>query len=165
MWNIAILVVLVSVAGIYSTKNLQTLAATESRVAGSVASEMAIYRDAVVNYFTVYNLYNTSVSFGALKSSGMLPSWSLMFQKSEAPIWNNYRDAAGVIYIYATALPDDNILGELASLSHNSILAGAYRSSLSNLQSPVFGDTNIPVTALSGKSVPDGAPVWIAMTK
>jgi len=165
MWNVAILVIMMAVAGGYMTHSLQVSDQLQSQVAMSLASEMAIYRDAVISYFTENNLLSTSVSFAALTSSGALPAWTTMAQSGSAPIWNNYRDADGVIYIYASTLPAQNIAGQLVVFSHESILVGVYRTTLSTLQSPLFGDTNIPLTALSGKSVPDGAPVWIAMTK
>lgn len=165
MWNIAVLVVLMAAAGIYGTRNLETLNVTQGHVAGAVAADMALYRDAVVRYFSATNQLNASVSFAALKTTGMLPSWTTLYQNSSAPIWNNYRDASGIIYVYAASLPADNILTELARLSHNSMLVGTYRTGAATLQSPVFGDTLIPVTALAGRSLPDGAPVWIAMIK
>ncbi len=165
MWNIAILVIMMAIAGGYLTRSMQTSDQLHGRVAMSVASEMGIYRDAVISYFSDNNLINSSVSFAVLKSSGALPAWTRMAQSASAPIWNNYRDANGIIYVYAATLPTQNIAGELAAFSHDSIMVGLYRSAATTLQSPIYGDTNIPLTALSGKSVPDGAPVWIAMTK
>jgi len=165
MWNIAVLVVLMAAAGIYGTRNLQTMNVTQGHVANAVAADMALYRDAVVRYFSATSQLNASVSFATLKSTGMLPSWSTLYQSGSTPAWNNYRDANGIIYVYADALPTDNILAELTRLSHNSMLVGTYRTGSATLQSPVFGDTLIPVTALNGKSIPDGAPVWIAMTQ
>jgi hypothetical protein len=165
MWSLAVAVVLVSVAAIYSTMGAQTLSVDQSNVAMEVAAGMGLYRQAVINYFTQNDVRGTGVSLATLKSSQMLPTWSILYQQANAPIWDNYRDANGTIYVYATSLPSTNIIGEITTLSNNSILVGTYRNSAATLQSAIFGDTNIPVTALAGKSIPDGAPLWIAMTQ
>jgi len=165
MWNMLVLTAMISLVGVYTIRNFETFAATDAGVAMSIADSMALYREAVADYFTQNDVLDTSVSFSALKSSHMLPAWSVLYQQSAAPIWNNYRDATGVIYIYASSLPPVNIAAAIAMKSQNSVLNGVYQSGVATLQSPVFGDTRIPVTALNGKSVPDGAPVWIAMPK
>jgi len=165
MWNIVVLVVFATATGVYGIRHSQTTNVMQGQVASSVAADMALYRDAVISYFSMTNQRNFSVSFDALKTGGMLPSWSTLSQSSNVPPWSNYCDANGIIYVYATSLPSTNIVGELTVLSRNSMLVGTYQSSSATLHSPVFGDTNIPVTALAGKSLPDGAPVWIAMTK
>jgi len=165
MWNMAVLVVLLAVTGVYVTRNMETADAAQISLAGALAGEMSVYRTAVTEYFSAHDLYGLSVSTATLKSSGALPSWSKLFQQNTPLIWRNYRDGNGVIYIFSSSLPAFDITAEIASLSQNSMLAGFYKSGSATLQSPVFGDTNIPLTALAGMSVPNGAPVWIAMTK
>lgn len=165
MWSLVVATVLVSATGVYSLMCERTLTAAQSNAALEVAGSMALYRQAVVDYFTANDVRGTSVSLAALKSSHMLPTWSLLYQQGAAPIWGNYRDANGIIYIYAMSLPAASVVDEMARLSNNSVLAGTYRNNAATLQSAVFGDTHIPVTVLAGKSIPDGAPVWIAMTK
>ncbi len=165
MWNIAVLAVMLAVAGAYATRSLQTGDRLQHQAVISLAREMAMYREAVIRYFEIYDIHDASVSYATLTASGALPGWTRMAQGTSSAIWNNYRDAAGIIYIYASSLPAQNIVGELVGVSHQSILVGTYQATASTLQSPLFGDTNIPLSALTGKSVPDGAPVWIAMTK
>lgn len=165
MWSLVVATVLVSAAGVYSITCERTLTAAQSNATLEVAGGMALYRQAVVDYFSQNDVRDTSVSLAALKSARTLPTWSVLYQQSGAPIWGNYRDVNGIIYIYATSLPPASVVDEMASLSSNSVLAGTYRRNAATLQSAVFGDTHIPVTALAGKSIPDGAPVWIAMTK
>lgn len=165
MWNVAVLAVLISVAGVYTTRNFQSLDNAHSNLAASLAAEMGIYRSAVIDYFSDHDLLATSVSTATLKSGGYLPGWSRMYQQSTPLTWSNYRDANGVIYVYGTSLPDQNLAGELVQLARNSVLFGVYNSTLSTLQSPVSGNTGIPISAISGMSIPDGAPVWIAMKK
>lgn len=165
MWNVAVLVVLISLAGVYATRNLQSLDAAQDSLAASDAAEMGIYRQAVIDYFSVNDLRGTSVAAATLKSGGHLPAWSRLYQQAGALAWSNYRDANGVIYVYALAVPDRNLAGELAQLARHSVLLGIYERASPTLQSPVHGNTGIPISVLSGRSIPDGAPVWIAMTK
>ncbi|EJN02925.1 type IV pilus biogenesis protein PilM [Herbaspirillum sp. YR522] len=165
MWNAAVMAILIAVAGVYATRNTETLDNVQAAQAASMAAEMGIYRNAVINYFSEHaSSYNT-VSTAVLKSGGYLPSWSRLYQQAAPLAWNNFRDATGVIYIYATALPERNLNAELASLAQNSVLFGIYDSTTNRLQSPVAGDTLIPTTAISAMSIPNGAPVWIAMIK
>ncbi|MCA1325640.1 type IV pilus biogenesis protein PilM [Herbaspirillum sp. alder98] len=165
MWNAAVVAILIAVAGIYATRNAQALDGAQAGLAASRAAEMGIYRNAVINYFSAHDSSPGVVSTAALKSGGYLPSWSRLYQQSTPLAWSNYRDADGIIYIYATALPERNLTAELASLAQNSVLFGLYDSTTNKLQSPVAGNTNIPTTAISAMSIPNGAPVWIAMIK
>ena len=165
MWNAAVMAVLIAVAGIYATRSAQTVDVARQSQAASVAAEMAMYRNAVVDYFTANDFNSTTVSTTALKNGGYLKPWTRMSQQGTPLLWSNWRDANGIIYIYATSLPAQNLTGELARLAYNSVFFGLYDSSLPTLQSPVSGDTHIPISAISGKSIPNGAPVWIAMTK
>jgi hypothetical protein len=162
MWNVVMLAVLMSVAGIYVTRNHQTVDRAEAGLAAGMAAEMGVYRGAVARYFSEHDLLAASVSTATLKSGGYLPPWSRMYQQSTPLIWSNYRDAGGVIYVYATSLPAQDLAGELARLAHNSVLLGVYRASAGTLHSPVAGDTGISLAALAGRAIPDGAPVWIA---
>lgn len=165
MWNFAVLAVLMSVAGVYAVKNAQSLDGAQDGLATATAAEMGIYRGAVIAYFSDHDQLATSVDDDTLKSGGYLPGWSSMSQPRTQLAWRNYRDAGGVIYVYTNTLPTRNLSAELVQLARNSMLFGVYRSGSPNLQSPVYGDTGIPLAALAGMSVPDGAPVWIAMKK
>jgi len=165
MWNIAVLLGLLSVTGYYAARHQEQLDLSQGRLVLAAADDMALYRSAVIDYFSQFDLRNTSVDLASLKAGQMLPAWSAGTGGAALPVWGNYRDGAGIIYIYATTLPVRNLSAALAQRSQNSVLAGVYRSALPTLQSPVFGDTQIPVTALAGRGVPDGAPVWIGMSK
>ena len=165
MWNAVVLAVMIAAAGVYTTRNLQTVDQAHQELASADAAEVGIYRNAVIDYFSDHDVVNTSVSTASLKSGAYLPSWSRLYQQSGALSWANYRDADGVIYVYATSLPPRNLAAELAQLARNSVLLGVYDSAHATLQSPVYGETHIPVTALSSLSIPNGAPVWLAMTK
>lgn len=162
MWSIAVMAVMISLVGVYTTMNAERSMAADASVAMNMAGSMLLYRAAVVHYFTEHDVLDTSVSLATLKSANALPAWSTLYQQDSAPLWSNYRDADGTIYIYAISLPAVDITAEITRLSQNTVLTGVYLTGMTTLQSPVFGDTHIPLTALNGKSIPDGAPVWIA---
>lgn len=157
------MVVMISLAGVCTTMNAERFAEIDAGVALNMAGSMLQYRTAVIHYFSEHDVFDASVSLAALKSTNALPAWSTLYQQDIQSPWSNYRDSAGTIYIYATSLPAIDITAEITRLSQNSFLTGVYRTGMTTLQSPIFGDTHIPLTALNGKSVPDGAPVWIAM--
>lgn len=167
MWNILVVTIVMALAGYYAAAGPY---ANDAAGAGSAANAtnfaegMALYREAVVTYFSAHDLTNTSVSYPTLTGAGVVPAWSELATRTEPPIWANYRDGSGTIYIYPTVLPPVNIVPEILRLSQNSVLAGVYRAGHSTLQSPLFGDTGIPL-ALGGVPVPDGAPVWLAAAR
>ncbi|MBP0597292.1 type IV pilus biogenesis protein PilM [Herbaspirillum sp. LeCh32-8] len=165
MWNVVVLAVMIAAAGVYTTRNFQTLGQAHEQLASADAAEMGVYRNAVIDYFSDHNVLNASVSTATLKSGGYLPAWSRLYQQSAPLTWANFRDAGGVIYVYGTSLPPQNLAAELARLANNSVLLGIYDSTHTTLQSPVYGETDIPVSAISSMSIPNGAPVWLAMTK
>ncbi|MBP1313326.1 type IV pilus biogenesis protein PilM [Herbaspirillum huttiense F1] len=165
MWGLIVALAMIAAGGFYCSTSSQQLAVVQSNRVRETAAEMALYRQAVIDYFSANDLRGTSVSIETLKSAHALPSWSLLYQQSDRLIWSNYRDQDGIIYVYGTSLPPFNILADLTQLSGNSLLVGVYRSGKSTLQSGLFGDTGIPVTALAGRAVPDGSPLWIAMTQ
>lgn len=161
MWNLLVISVLASMAGIYGNLNEQVLYDVQRNDAREIAENMGLYREAVIKYYTAHDTKNYSVSINVLKSENMLPQWSTLYTRSEESTWGNYRAADGTIYVYATELPPANILAELARFSQNSYLIGAYRKTDRTLHSPVFGKTGISLAVLANKSLPDNAPVWI----
>lgn len=163
MWNIVVLVVMMAVAGIYASAGMRSVDRAQDQLAAAMAAEMGIYRQAVIGYFSDHDLLGTGVSSDALKTGGYLPGWSRMAQQAAPLAWNNYRDANGVIYVYATSPPARNFDGELARLARNSLLAGTYGSA-GTLRSVTAGDTGIALGALAGSAIQVGAPVWIAGT-
>ncbi len=161
MWNLLVIAVLASMAGVYANFTDHALGGIERSDARETAESMGLYREAVIQYFTANDVKNFSVDMDALKTSNLVPTWSTLSSRSDESIWANYRAADGTIYIYATELPPMNIYSDLADLSRNSYLVGMYKKSGKVLFSPVFGDTGISLAALASKHVPDKAPVWI----
>jgi hypothetical protein len=162
MWNVVILALVMSLAGAYAALAGRNAEAGQQLLVEASAEGMANYRSAVVAYFHVNDLRATSVSLATLKASGTLRDWPLLEAPPATP-WGNYRDAAGTIYIYARQLPRHDLTRQVVRLARNSLLAGSYQRGAANLQSPVYGDTGIPLAALAGLALPDGVPVWLAV--
>lgn len=164
MWNFLVLAVLMAVTGFYAMLGQQAEQTVQQSQAESLAGSMAIYREAVRSYFISNPTQFQSVDIATLKSSTALPSWSTMYTEPSTSIWANYRAADGTIYIYAASLPPVNIVAEIAALSQNSVMTGVFRTGDTTLFSPVFGNTNIPLPAPSNVTIPNGSPVWIAIS-
>lgn len=170
MWNIVVLMVLMAVTGVLTLRTSAALVTAQGNLASTTAAEMGIYRAAVIDYFSDNDVVATQVNTAALKRGGYLPRWSRMYQDAGELKWRNYRDADGVIYVYAARvankhLAESSLAAELAKLAHHSVLFGVYRSSTASLHPPSGGSTPVPPLALSGMSIQDGAPLWLAMRK
>lgn len=161
MWNLLVITVLASMAGVYANFSEQALYSIARNDAREIAETMGLYREAVIQYYTANDIKGHSVDLKVLKTASLVPAWSTLYTRSEESIWGNYRAADGTIYVYAKALPTMNIQSELARLSRNSYMAGTYRNKGKILFSPVFGDTGISLAVLADRNVPDNAPVWI----
>lgn len=161
MWNLVVISMLAVLAAVYASLGERAHWQVERAAAEDVAQSMALYRDAVIRYYAANDLRNHSVSLDELKASGLIPQWSALFSRSEESIWGNFRAADGMVYVFATRLPATDIQAELARLSRNSYLAGAYRQLDQRLVSPHYGDTGISLPELADRAVPDKAPVWI----
>jgi hypothetical protein len=162
MWSIVVLAITAALTGFYLLPVERGILATEDLKARELAGNMAVYRDAVATYFTDNNLTDTSVSIATLNSTGALRPY---YTQSASSIWANYRDAAGTIYIYPATLPSTNFASEIQRLSQNALSFGIYRSSDNSLYSPVDGVWVTQDASLAGKSIPDGAPVWLTWPK
>jgi hypothetical protein len=161
MWAIAMVVAMAALTGIYMLPAERSAMAVQDLTARELAESMSVYRQSVVKYFMANNVTDTSISIDALKNMGMIPTWSTLYTQSSSVIWANYRDSAGVIYIYPTTMPSVNITSELKKLSQYSLNVGLYQASDNSLYSPVDG-TRVTHTSLASRSIPDNAPVWIA---
>jgi PilM len=158
MWSIALSTVVVSLIGAFAHFT-QPVALAEQRgnVAASVES-MAVYRAAVVRYFSAHAAQvDTSVDLATLRNEGALRDWSTL----PADRWNNYRAPDGTIYIYGA--PSADVETALARQAQNSLLAGTYHQATASLHAPAHGNTGIPLAPLlAHRKLVDGAPVWLA---
>lgn len=164
MWNFAALAVLFALTGLYASYARDGMAQAEQARAENIVGEMAVYRTAVVDYFTLQPAaVQVSINLNQLAAQNVVPTWSTLFTQPASSIWANYRTADGTIYIYAATPPRVNVVAEMLAYSQNSVLAGVFRAGDLTLYSPVFGDTNIPLPPAAEVSIPVGSPVWIAM--
>ena len=163
MWNIVIMVAMMSLAGLYAMTDIKSVSEVRDTNAAKLADSMAIYRTAVTQYFTANGSPPRSVDIQTLKAANVLPEWSPLYTQPATSIWANYTDAEGLIYIYAVSTPPPDVITHVLTLSHNSILVGVFRTGDTSLYSPIFGDTNIRLPAPSEVQIPNGSPVWVAM--
>lgn len=159
MWSAMIVAVMAALTGFYMLPAERSRMAVENLQAREQAESMGMYRQAVVAYFSAHDVTNTSVGIDTLKEQGMVPAWSTLHSRPSS--WANYRDGAGVIYIFPSTLSAPNIVGEVMKLSHNSLTVGVYRALDHSLYSPVDG-RRVMLPALGAAAIPDTAPVWLA---
>lgn len=164
MWNIVVFATMLAIAGVYANLNEDAMAAIERAEVESLAESMALYREAVVSYYRTSKSNDPSVNIDTLKTNASLPAWSRLFTQPETSIWNNYRDASGRIYIYASGPSPAAMVSDLIAMSENSELVGVYRTGDTTLYSPIAGDTRIDLPPASKVTIPNGSPVWIALS-
>ncbi|RJF96855.1 hypothetical protein D3870_20955 [Noviherbaspirillum cavernae] len=166
MWNIAVLTIMISLTGFYAMFDKESLAVAGKPKSMPIAENMALYREAVITYFTEHpEETGPSVDIATLVASRALPGWSSLANAPRSSIWANYRDTDGMIYIYAKSLPPVNIVADIVELAQNSVFAGVYRTGDTTLFSPVKGDTKIKFKLPANLQIPHGSPVWIAMRR
>jgi hypothetical protein len=164
MWNFVIISILAALTGFFAITNEESVEKGEGMIAVSMAESMNVYRQGVVSYFRTHTDVNVSIPNDVLVSSGAMPAWASPPPDSGMPVWSNYRDASGAIYVFSKVLPTVSFAAEIVALAKNSVLAGIYpKNGGTTLFSPLFGDTSIPLTALAGQGVPLGSPVWITL--
>jgi hypothetical protein len=166
MWNMAVIVVLAGLGAFYAALAEGRLAVLDQARSVAGANSMALYRDAVIAYFSAHpGLTDASVDIATLKADGMLPAWSPLYAQPASSPWANYRAGDGAITVYATSVPAGDVVSEIVALSRNSVLAGIYRSGDATLFSPIYGNTGIPLPPAAKAPIPDGSPVWMAARK
>lgn len=161
MWGMLVVFVMTALVGFYRVPTEHNLNRVEEVKARELAESMGLYRKAVSDYYTKYDKLSYVVRLAELKSEGLVPQWSELYTNSSTSIWSNYRDNDGTIYVFAASTPPVNIVTDLMQLSRNSLTVNVYRRTGSYLYSPIDG-RYIPHPSLSGLSIPDGAPVWLA---
>lgn len=165
MWNILVVVVIASLTGLYANIDKKYLLANENTEAANLAKDMAIYREAVIAYFSQNPAVYQGVDLDTLKAANVLPPWSTLYARPHTSIWANYRDTDGMIYIYASPLPATNVFPEVMKLTQNSVMVGVFRTGDTTLFSPVLGDTKRKLPPSGNVAIPEGSPVWIAIDR
>lgn len=156
-----VLVSLLSLAIVYGgSANWQPQSLVARSDGVTQAAGMAVYRNAVIAYYTQNPTKFGSAAIGTLIGAGVLPSWS-----PQAPQFAHYRNADGSIVVYASAKTPPAMLGELLKLSRNSLLVGQYSSGDSYFRSAHYGPTTLPLPAPSVVPIPAGSPLWMAQVR
>lgn len=162
MWSLVIVFVMAALTGFYAMPAERSRLATENQSARELAESMALYRQAVLAYYSAHQVNDPSVDIDTLKQSGVVPSWSTLSTRSASVIWANHRDGAGVIYIYPSVPAPRNIVAEVLKLSGNSMLVGVYRAADQSLYSPADGTRVALASPGPAAAIPDAALVWLA---
>lgn len=163
MWHVAVLIAMTALTGMYALNGTSSPRLIEDAHAARLADSMAVYRHAVTQYYNDHPATPYSVDIATLNAAGLFPEWSPLHTHPETAIWRNYINADGRIYIYAASRPAPDAITHVLKLSHNSVLAGVFRTGDITLYSPVYGDTGIPLPTAAEAGIPNGSPVWVAM--
>jgi hypothetical protein len=147
-------------AGFYGRAPAPAAAAPQVLQARALAESMAVYRQAVRDYYRAHDAAGAGVDLDTLRAAGTLPAWSMLSAPGAAAPWTHYRAADGVVYVYPAA-PVPDLTAELLRLSQRSLTVAVFRAADASLYSPVDG-RRTAAPALAALPVPDGAPVWMA---
>jgi len=161
MWATMVVFIMAALTGFYMMPAERANLAVENHQARGRAESMALYRQAVAAYYSAHDVTRASIGIDTLKSSGTLPSWSALYTRGADMAWANYRDGAGVIYVYAAQPSGRDITAEVLAVAGNSLNVGIYRASDRSLYSPADG-RRVALATLDTDVIPDGALVWLA---
>ena len=161
MWSTVNVVVIAALTGSYMMPAERSRIAVDNLAAREQAESMGLYREAVVAWFAAHDVSSTSVASADLKSAHLLPEWSTLSTATASVPWTNYRDSAGVIYVFPATADSRNIVAEVMALSHNSLNVGIYRAADRSLYAPADG-TRVALASLGAGVIPDAALVWMA---
>ncbi|WP_321873303.1 type IV pilus biogenesis protein PilM [Burkholderia ubonensis] len=154
MYAFAITLILASLAAVYATlDNGAASALPQPQAAQALADNLAIYRQAALDYARLHPGTRGAVSNAQMK----FPSW---YPGANA-LWRNYI-AGGTVVTYAAAQPPVNISGEIAALADGSLLAGvAYRGAIvrAGYARSDLPSNGVPLPA--GLKIANGLPVWM----
>jgi len=184
MWNIIVLTAMLSLVGYYATRDQQYVTRTGTQAsANGLAEDMAIYRQAVIAYYSANPGAPSNAGAGTseLTGAGVFPAWA------DAPLlcaqWRNYIDENRMIFIYAAGPLSTDIVANIVSMSGNSVLVGQAQTSGTRLV--LYAPADIPTAAVTqttqipaatdygahpsivlpaGAGIPVGSPVWLFQT-
>ncbi|WP_126282663.1 type IV pilus biogenesis protein PilM [Burkholderia stagnalis] len=151
MYALAAALAFASIAAVYAT--LQGPSAVPAlqpeRTAQALAENLAIYRQATLDYARVHPGTRGAVPNAQL----VFPAW----YPGANPLWHNFV-MDGTVVAYASAAPPVNITGEIATLADGSLFAGfAYHN-------VVVRPGNAPANGVplpAGLTIANGMPVWM----
>ena len=159
MFNVLIVAVMAALVAFYSARAPELdrlISHTQSR---NLAGDMAVYRQAVVQYFSISGSTASSVAPEVLKAANLLPGWSPLAQSGDGGVWANHRMADGTIFVYAAGATPAEMMADLLELSKNSMQVGRYDDDCACFKPFLSGPVNI---GLPLNIIPNGSPIWIA---
>jgi hypothetical protein len=159
MFNVLIVAVMAALVAFYSARAPELdrlISHTQSR---NLAGDMAVYRQAVVQYFSIPGNGGSSVAPDVLKDANLLPTWSPLAESGDGGIWANHRMADGTIFVYAASATPVEMMADLLALSKNSMQVGQYDDDCACFKPFIPGPVNI---GLPLNIITNGSPVWIA---
>jgi hypothetical protein len=183
MWNVLVLAILFSVAGYYAMSDQKYAAAAQpANQQLTLAGDMAIYRQAVIDYYKSNPGAPLDAGVPNSALTPFFPEWSDKAALSSQ--WSNWIDGTYHIYIYEQAPLPINIVSSIVKLSQNSVQAGAavVQGGQQVLYAPADIPTALPSTMGSSSglpyasdyashdpvvlpaaaAIPTGSPVWMA---
>ncbi|AGK51438.1 pilM family protein [Burkholderia thailandensis MSMB121] len=155
MYALAVALTFASLAAVYATLQGPSAvpALQPSRAAQALADNLAVYRQAALDYARTHPGTRGAVPNAQLP----FPTW----YPGANPLWRNYVER-GTVVAYAASPPPVNIAGEIAALADGSLLAGvAYRGAVVR---PGYANPNAPADGVplpAGLSIANGLPVWM----
>jgi hypothetical protein len=156
MYALAIVLILAALGGVYATLHGDDATALPPpQVAQALAENLAVYRQAVLDYARLHPGTNRAVGNEQLRS--MFPAW----YGNVNPLWRNYI-SNGTVVTYAAARPPVNIVGEIETLGQGSLLVGqAYRGTVVHSGFANGDPTAESIWLPAGVKIADGLPVWM----
>ena len=149
MWALWVLVAMVSVTGFVALGNEVRHPPPSAVSASDLAWNMAVYRNAVLQYALAHPGFSGSAPDAALP----FPAW---YRRN--PLWAN-RVEGGSVAVYATKQMPADLPAEMATLAKGSFFVGVADAKTGKLVSPTYGPTGLTLPP----GIPDGVPVWLAV--
>ncbi|AOK49590.1 pilus assembly protein PilM [Burkholderia sp. MSMB617WGS] len=155
MYALAAALAFAALAAVYATLQgpFAVAALQPSRTAQALADNLAVYRQAALDYARTHPGTRGAVPNAQLA----FPAW----YPGANPLWRNYVEN-GTVVAYAASAPPVNIAGEIATLAGGSLFAGvAYRNAVVR---PGYANPNVPANGVplpAGLTIANGLPVWM----
>jgi PilM len=153
MWMIAVLMIVTSALAFALGGTSEVHSQLAQAEATTIAETMAMYRTAAV----LYSKRNRTADQTLPDSALILPPW---IQRNKSVVCVITSTVVAVYYRDEQRRGTPGIVAAMDSLSQHSIMVGTAHQASGTLVSPTAGDTGISVP----RSIPDGAPTWLADT-
>lgn len=161
MWAMLVLVVMVSLTGLYTLTVEKNFFQSARQEESNLAESMSTYRAGVIRYLSA----NPGFAGGPVSTAQLnplLPTWYVVPQKPDlTPLWRNYVAPDRTIYVHAASPLPRSFVSAIVQLARNSVLAGVSPDGLT-LYSPADFTGMPPIALPAAAGIAAGSPVWIA---